>query len=225
MKKKAIILLSGGLDSSTCLAIARNQGFQCIALSFDYGQRHAVELTAAKRIAQSLGASEHHIVHLDIGQFGASALTDSRIDVPIHQQGTEIPLTYVPARNTVFLSMALGLAEAVDARDIFIGVSSIDYSHYPDCRPQFIKAFEQLANIATKAGVEGDLFRIHAPLQHLTKAETIRVGTKLGVDYALTISCYQANQEGEACGQCDSCVLRKQGFQQAGIPDPSHYSQ
>ncbi|QDP71694.1 7-cyano-7-deazaguanine synthase QueC [Legionella israelensis] len=223
MKKKAIVLLSGGLDSTTCLAIARNQGYQCIALSFAYGQRHAVELMAAKRIAQSLGAHEHRVVHLDLGQFGASALTDNSLDVPSYQGNTEIPVTYVPARNTVFLSIALGLAEALCARDIFIGVSSIDYSHYPDCRPEFIKAFEQLSNLATKAGVEGDSFRIHAPLQYMSKAETILSGTKLGVDYALTISCYQANSEGAACGQCDSCTFRKQGFLQAGVPDPTVY--
>lgn len=220
--KKAVVLLSGGLDSTTCLALARSQGYECYAVSFSYGQRHSVELQAAARIAQHYGVS-HKIVSLDVGLFGGSALTDQSIDVPDYQEGNSIPVTYVPARNTIFLSMALGLAESIGSRDIFIGASSVDYSHYPDCRPEFIKAFQDLANCATKAGVEGDLFTIHAPLQFLSKVQTIELGLKLGVDYRLTVSCYQANDEGQACGECDSCTFRKIGFQGAGIDDPTLY--
>lgn len=221
--KKAVILLSGGLDSSTCLALAQSKGFSCYGLSFAYGQRHSVELQAAQRIATHMNVARHQIVRLDTAFFGGSALTDQRIEVPEFQEGEAIPVTYVPARNTIFLSMALGFAESIGARDIFIGASSIDYSHYPDCRPEFIAAFQALANIATKAGVEGDLFHIHAPLQYLNKVQTIELGLSLGVDYAMTISCYRANQAGEACGQCDSCTFRKRGFDKAGIKDPTLY--
>lgn len=221
--KKAVVLLSGGLDSATCLAIAKNQGFKCFALSFMYGQRHEYELKAARRIAVNMAAFEHRVVHLDIGQFGASALTDKRIDVPDYEGLGKIPVTYVPARNTVFLATALGLAEAVGAYDIFIGANAVDYSGYPDCRPEFITAFQHLANVATKAGVEGRAFTIQAPLLHLTKADIIRTGMQLGVDYSLTVSCYQLNQEGAACGHCDSCVLRAQGFKAAGVEDPTYY--
>lgn len=223
--KKAVVLLSGGLDSTTCLAMAKAQGFACYALSFNYGQRHVAELAAARRIASHLNVVEHRIVNLDIGQFGCSALTDQSIQVPDYQGNTTIPVTYVPARNTVFLAIALGLAESIEARDIFIGVSAIDYSGYPDCRPEFIEAFQTMANLATKAGVEGDFFRLHAPLQHLSKAETILAGLKLGVNYALTVSCYQATEAGKACGRCDSCIFRKLGFSAAGVPDPTLYQQ
>ena len=221
--KKAIILLSGGLDSATCLAMAIAQGFECHALSFAYGQRHAHELEAARIIAQKMGAADHRVVRLDIGQFGASALTDSSLDIPSYQNSTDIPITYVPARNTVFLSIALGLAESIGAYDIFIGANAVDYSGYPDCRPEFIKAFQALANVATKAGVEGNGFTIQAPLLHLSKAEIIQTGVQLGVDYSLTVSCYQLNDEAAACGYCDSCVLRRQGFIAANINDPTRY--
>lgn len=221
--KKAVLLLSGGLDSTTCLALAQSQGFACYALSFSYGQRHSTELLAATRIAKHYEVKEHKIIHLDTGLFRNSALTDHKIDVPDFKVSTQIPATYVPARNTIFLAMALGLAESLDARDLFIGASSVDYSHYPDCRPEFIAAFQNLANLATKAGVSGDPFTIHAPLQHLSKAQTIELGTRLGVDYSLTVSCYQANDAGEACGACDSCAFRKRGFAEAGIPDPTPY--
>lgn len=221
--KKAVVLLSGGLDSTTCLALAKSEGYECYALSFSYGQRHSAELLAAGRIAQYFSVREHKIVQLDINLFGGSALTDQTLEVPAFQESPEIPLTYVPARNTIFLSMALGLAESIGARDIFIGASSVDFSHYPDCRPEFIQAFQTLANLATKAGVEGDSFIIRAPLQHLSKVQTIELGLKLGVDYGLTISCYQANDAGEACGQCDSCTFRKRGFAAAGIADPTIY--
>lgn len=221
--KKAVILLSGGLDSTTCLAIAKQQGFDCYALSFAYGQRHAYELTAAATIAKKMGAKDHRVVHLDIGAFGGSALTDARIDVPHHQASTTIPVTYVPARNTVFLAVALGLAESIGAFDIFIGANAVDYSNYPDCRPQFIEAFQQLANLATKAGIEGQPITIHAPLMALTKAEIIQKGAALQVDYGLTVSCYQLNDQGAACGSCDSCVLRQQGFSMANVKDPTHY--
>lgn len=220
--KKAIVLLSGGLDSTTCLALAKSQGYSCYGLSFSYGQRHSTELLAAARIAQHMGAVPR-IVTLGVDLFAGSALTDKSIDVPDYQGSEEIPVTYVPARNTIFLSMALGFAESIGARDIFIGVSSIDYSHYPDCRPEFIKAFQTMANLATKAGVEGDPFTIHAPLQYLSKVQTIELGIKLGVNYALTVSCYQANDKGEACGQCDSCTFRKQGFAGAKVEDPTLY--
>jgi len=221
--KKAVVLLSGGLDSTTCLAFAQAQGFSCYALSFAYGQRHSVELQAAKRIASHFAVTEHFITQIDTGLFRNNALTNTQIEVPAYNSDTQIPVTYVPARNTIFLAMALGLAESVGARDIFIGVSSIDYSHYPDCRPEFIDAFTQMANLATKAGVEGDLFTVHAPLQHLSKIQTIELGIKLGVDYGMTISCYQADEEGRACRVCDSCSFRKQGFFGAGISDPTRY--
>ena len=219
---KAVVLLSGGLDSATALAVAKEQGYRCYALSFDYGQRHSAELEAARRVARSLGVAEHKILGLRLDEIGGSALTDDSIDVPeTPQEG--IPVTYVPARNTVFLSLALGWAEVLDARDIFIGVNAVDYSGYPDCRPEFIEAFEKLANLATKAGVEGDHFHIHAPLIHMTKAQIIRTGTELGVDYRLTVSCYQADEQGCACGRCDSCRLRAEGFLVAGVPDPTCY--
>ena len=220
--KKAVVLLSGGLDSATALAIARDQGFTCHALSFDYGQRHDAELAAARRVAEHLGVVEHRVMRLDLGSIGGSALTDPAIAVP--EAPTEgIPVTYVPARNTVFLSLALGWAEVLGARDIFLGVNAVDYSGYPDCRPAFIEAFERLANLATRAGVEGDYFHIHAPLIEMTKAEIIRTGTRLGVDYGLTVSCYQADENGRACGRCAACRLRAQGFAAAGVPDPTPY--
>ncbi len=221
--KKAVILLSGGLDSTTCLAMAQAQGFICYALSFDYGQRHGHELTAAGRIAKKMGAAAHRVVALDIGQFGASALTDIEIGVPDYQANAGIPVTYVPARNTVFLANALSFAEAIGAYDIFIGATAVDYSGYPDCRPDFINAFQTLANLATKAGVEGQHFTIHAPLMHLSKAEIIQTGIKLGIDYRLTVSCYLLTNQGAACGRCDSCVLRSQGFVTAKIVDPTYY--
>lgn len=221
--KKAVVLLSGGLDSTTCLALAKSEGFACYALSFSYGQRHSAELLASARIAKHFEVIDHKIVTLDTGLFAGSALTDERIDVPDFQDSPDIPVTYVPARNTVFLSMALSFAESIGARDIYIGASSIDFSHYPDCRPEFIRAFQTLANLATKAGAEGDLFNINAPLQHLSKIETIELGMQLGVDYSLTVSCYQANNKGEACGVCDSCSFRKRGFAGAGIDDPTIY--
>ncbi|HYW92586.1 MAG TPA: 7-cyano-7-deazaguanine synthase QueC [Gammaproteobacteria bacterium] len=218
----AVVLLSGGLDSATTLAIARNDGFRCHALSFRYGQRHDAELAAAARVAEHLGAVEQRVMQIDLATFGGSALTDPGIEVPT--EPTEgIPVTYVPARNTIFLSFALGWAEVLGARDLFIGVNAVDYSGYPDCRPQFIEAFETLANLATRAGVEGDQFTIHAPLLDLSKAEIVRRGTALGVDYAGTVSCYQADGEGRACGTCDACRLRAQGFREAGLPDPTRY--
>lgn len=224
MVKKAVILLSGGLDSATVLAIADSQGYECHALSFDYGQRHQVELDAAKRIASIYQVASHRIMKMDMRAIGGSALTDNQIDVPV--SGVEegmIPVTYVPARNTVFLSYALGLAEVVDASDIFIGVNAVDYSGYPDCRPEYIEAFQKMANLATKRGIEGKPYRIQTPLIQLTKSEIVKKGTDLGLDYGLTVSCYQANQKGEACGVCDSCRLRKQGFESAGLIDPTHY--
>jgi len=224
MNSPAVILLSGGLDSATVLAIARQHGYACHALSVDYGQRHDAELEAAKRVAHSLGAIEHRIIQLGLGQFGGSALTDAAIAVPEHP--TEgIPVTYVPARNTVMLSLALAWAEVLNARDIFIGVNAVDYSGYPDCRPEFISAFEHLANLATKAGVEGKRLRVHAPLQHLSKSEIIRLGQDFGVDYSQTVSCYQADAMGRACGRCDACRLRRAGFEQAGLSDPTKYMQ
>jgi 7-cyano-7-deazaguanine synthase len=219
---QAVVLLSGGLDSATVLAIARSEGCQCHALSLDYGQRHGSELAAARRIAEALGAASHKVVPLALDAIGGSALTDAGIAVP--EGGTEgIPVTYVPARNTVFLAVALGWAEVLGARDIFVGVNAVDYSGYPDCRPAFIEAFERLANVATKAGVEGEGFRIHAPLITLSKADIIRTGSTLGVDYAMTVSCYQADAAGRACGRCDSCRLRAQGFADAGVADPTRY--
>lgn len=221
--KKAVVLLSGGLDSATCLALAKAQGFSCYALSFDYGQRHAYELLAAKRIAERSAVCEHRIVKLDMEQFGGSALTDMSIDVPNYNASQNIPVTYVPARNTTFLAIALGYAEVLGAFDIFIGVNAVDYSGYPDCRPEYIKAFEAMANLATKAAVEGARIRIAAPLLHLSKAEIIKTGTELLVDYSLTVSCYRLNNEGEACGACDSCVFRAEGFAKANVPDPTRY--
>ncbi|HEV2109712.1 MAG TPA: 7-cyano-7-deazaguanine synthase QueC [Gammaproteobacteria bacterium] len=220
--KKAVVLLSGGLDSATTLAVAQRDGFRCHALSFAYGQRHAVELKAAERVAKSLGAAAHKTVSLDLSAIGGSALTDPAIPVPDHPtQG--IPATYVPARNTVFLAVATGWAEVLDADRIFIGVNAVDYSGYPDCRPEFVAAFEQVANLGTKAGVEGRRLRIQAPLVNLSKGEIIRLGAGLGVDYSLTVSCYTADDAGRACGVCDSCRLRRQGFQEAGVPDPTVY--
>ncbi|WP_028873976.1 7-cyano-7-deazaguanine synthase QueC [Tepidiphilus margaritifer] len=220
--RNAVVLLSGGLDSSTVLAIARAEGFRPYALSVAYGQRHDAELAAAARVARALGAVEHRIARVDLGVFGGSALTDEAIAVPeVPTEG--IPVTYVPARNTVLLSVALAWAEVLGAYDLFIGVNAVDYSGYPDCRPEFIAAFEALANVATKAGVEGARFRVHAPLMHLSKAEIIRRGLELGVDYSLTVSCYQADEMGRACGRCDACRLRAQGFAAAGVPDPTRY--
>ena len=220
--KKAVILLSGGLDSATVLAMARAEGYACYTMSFDYGQRHRAELQAAERVARQLGAVEHKVVGIDLNGIGGSALTDSSIAVP-EQPGEGIPVTYVPARNTLFLSLALGWAEVLGAADIFIGVNAVDYSGYPDCRPEFIDAFERLANLATKAGVEGSGFRIRAPLQYLSKAEIIQAGIARGVDFALTVSCYQADADGRACGRCDSCRLRAEGFQAAAVADPTRY--
>jgi 7-cyano-7-deazaguanine synthase len=220
--KPAVILLSGGLDSATVLAIAREAGYACHALSLDYGQRHNAELAAAARVAHSLGAVEHRVLRLGLGDFGGSALTDAAIAVP--EAPTEgIPVTYVPARNTVMLALALAWAEVLGVRDIFIGVNAVDYSGYPDCRPEFIEAFEHMANLATRAGVEGTKLRVHAPLQYLSKAQIIRRGAELGVDYVQTVSCYQADADGLACGRCDSCRLRREGFLAAGIPDPTRY--
>jgi len=218
------VLVSGGLDSATVLAIARERGHRCIALSFDYGQRHRVELNSARRVAQALGAAEHHILDMPIGQFGHSALTDPAIAVP-EAGGPGIPVTYVPARNTVFLACALGLAEVSGAADIYIGVNAVDYSGYPDCRPEFIAAFERMANLATRAGVEGRALRIHAPLIELTKSDIIRRGSALGIDYGMTVSCYQPDDTGAACGRCDACQIRRAGFHQAGVTDPTRYQE
>jgi len=221
-EKKAVVLLSGGLDSATVVAIARSQGFACYTMSFDYGQRHRAELQAAERVARQLGVAEHKVVGINLNGIGGSALTDTSIDVP-EQPGEGVPVTYVPARNTVFLALALGWAEVLQAHDLFIGVNAFDYSGYPDGRPEFIEAFERMANLATKAGVEGNGFRIQAPLQHMSKAEIIRRGTELGVDYATTVSCYQADDDGRACGVCDSCRLRAAGFAQAGLAEATRY--
>lgn len=222
--EKAVVLLSGGLDSATVLAFARNQGFQCHTISFDYGQRHRAELDAAKNLSEKLGAKTHRVMNMDMRAIGGSALTDSSIDVPVTGvEENEIPVTYVPARNTVFLSYALGLAEVLEADHIFIGVNAVDYSGYPDCRPEYIEAFEKMANLATKAGIEGHKMHIETPLIDLTKAEIIQLGIKNGVDYSLTVSCYQADDQGRACGVCDSCRLRKQGFSDAGIADQTRY--
>lgn len=222
MQKKAVVLVSGGLDSATVLAQATAVGYECYALAFDYGQRHRAELVAAKRVAQSNGAKEFKTITLDLSSIGGSALTDMNIDVP-DAGAIGIPVTYVPARNTVFLSIALGWAEVLDADDIFIGVNAVDYSGYPDCRPAFIEAFETLANVATKAGVEGHGMQIHTPLMKLSKADIIKLGVSLGVDYGQTVSCYKANNDGEACGRCDSCHLRREGFEHAGVDDPTRY--
>ena len=220
--RHAVILLSGGLDSATVLAMAKHEGFLCHALSFDYGQRHGAELDAARRVATAIGAAEHRIARLDLAQLGGSALTDQTIAVPEHAT-TGIPVTYVPARNTVMLAYALAFAEVLRSSDIFIGVNAVDYSGYPDCRPEYIHAFEQMANLATKYAVEGNPIRIHAPLINFSKAEIIRRGIRLGVDYGQTVSCYQADETGRACGRCDSCRLRREGFVAAGVKDPTHY--
>ncbi|MFT5083466.1 MAG: 7-cyano-7-deazaguanine synthase [Lentisphaeria bacterium] len=221
---RAVILSSGGLDSTTVIAIAQSQGFECYSLSFDYGQKHRAELVAAQRVARELGVVEHKVVKLDLRTIGGSALTDDAILVPdAEPAGTGIPVTYVPARNTIFLSVALGWAEVLNADAIFIGVNAVDYSGYPDCRPQYIKAFQSMANLATRAGVEGAILKIHTPLIDLSKADIIKAGMRLGVDYALTVSCYQANDEGEACGRCDSCSLRAKGFAEARVVDPTRY--
>lgn len=222
MSKKAVVLLSGGLDSATVLAYARQQGFDCYCLSLDYHQRHIAELQAANNIATKLGASAHKTAQLDLSLFGGSALTDDAIDVP-EAATSGIPVTYVPARNTIMLSLALAWAEVLKAQDIFIGVNALDYSGYPDCRGEYVKAFQAMANLATKSAVEGQAIEVHAPLIDMTKAEIIGLGTKLGVDYAMTVSCYQANSAGEACGLCDSCRLRREGFAAAGIKDPTRY--
>ena len=224
--KKAVVLVSGGLDSATVLAIAKTAGYDCYAVSFDYGQRHSAELNAARRVAAEAGVAEHRIVTIDLSQFGGSALTDDSIDVPEANQDqseSDIPITYVPARNTVFLSLALAWSEVLGAQDIFLGVNAVDYSGYPDCRPAFIESFETMANLATRAGVEEQRLTVHAPLIDLTKAEIIQRGIELGVDYSLTVSCYQADDSGAACGVCDSCFLRQQGFVSAPVPDPTRY--
>lgn len=218
----AVVLVSGGLDSATTLAIARERGHRCHALSFDYGQRHSIELGAARRIGKTLAVVEHRVLAMPIGELGHSALTDPAIAVP-EEPSVSVPVTYVPARNTVFLACALGYAEVIEAQHIYIGVNAVDYSGYPDCRPAFIRAFEYLANLATKAAIEGRLMNIHAPLIELSKADIIRRGMALGVDYGATISCYQPDTQGRACGRCDSCRLRRAGFEQAGIPDPTRY--
>lgn len=219
---RAVVLVSGGLDSATTLAIARRDGFACYALTFDYGQRHRVELEAARRVAQQLAAADHRIVPLDLSWIGGSALTDRSIAVPT-VPGEGIPVTYVPARNTVFLAIALGWAEVLGARALYIGVNAVDYSGYPDCRPEYIEAFQRLANVATRAGVEGQPVSLHAPLIQMTKAQIIQAGTGLGVDFSLTTSCYDPGPGGEACGRCDSCRLRREGFAEAGVADPTRY--
>ena len=219
---RAVVLVSGGLDSATTLAIARRDGFACYALTFDYGQRHRVELEAARRVAQQLAAADHRIVPLDLSWIGGSALTDRSIAVPT-SPGEGIPVTYVPARNTVFLAIALGWAEVLGARALYIGVNAVDYSGYPDCRPEYIEAFQRLANVATRAGVEGQPVSLHAPLIQMTKAQIIQAGTGLGVDFSLTTSCYDPGPGGEACGRCDSCRLRREGFAEAGVADPTRY--
>ncbi|MES2500632.1 MAG: 7-cyano-7-deazaguanine synthase QueC [Pseudomonadota bacterium] len=222
MTKKTVVLLSGGLDSATCLAIAKSQGFECYCLSLDYHQRHIAELQAANNVAATLGAITHKTAQLDLSLFGGSALTDSAIDVPMSET-IGIPVTYVPARNTIMLSLSLAWAEVLGAQDIFIGVNALDYSGYPDCRGEYVAAFQQMANLATKSAVEGQKITIHAPLIDMTKAQIISLGTQLGVDYAMTVSCYQADDFGHACGKCDSCRLRRDGFAQANIKDPTRY--
>jgi len=222
MTNKAVVLLSGGLDSATCLAIAVDQGFDCFALSINYGQRHAVEINAARRIADRFQVRQHKVLEIDLAAIGGSALTDPAITVP-EQPTSGIPVTYVPARNTIFLSFALAYAEVLNAFDIFIGVNAVDYSGYPDCRPEYIAAFAKLANLATRAGVEGQACKIHTPLINLSKPEIIKTGIGLKVDYALTVSCYQADADGQACGVCDSCRIRAEGFHQADVPDPTRY--
>jgi 7-cyano-7-deazaguanine synthase len=223
VSERAVVLLSGGLDSATALAIARHAGYDCYALSLSYGQRHATELAAAKRVASAIGVNEHLVLPMALDLIGGSALTDHSIRVP-EKESPGIPVTYVPARNTIFLALALGWAEVLEADDLFIGVNALDYSGYPDCRPVFIEAFEQMANLATRRAVEGQRVQIHAPLMQMTKAEIIRRGITLGVDYGLTVSCYQADAEGRACGVCDSCRLRRRGFEEAGIVDPTRYA-
>jgi 7-cyano-7-deazaguanine synthase len=222
-QRKAVILVSGGLDSATLLALAVAEGYVCHTLAFDYGQRHRAELHAAELVSRRHGALEHKVVKLDLGSIGGSALTDQNIAVPT-ERSEGIPVTYVPARNTVFLSIALGWAEVLEARDIFIGINAVDYSGYPDCRPAFLNAFQALANVATKAGVEGQPLHIRTPLIALSKADIIREGLRLGVDYSITVSCYQADEQGRACGRCDSCYLRRQGFECAGVADPTRYA-
>ncbi|ATB50469.1 7-cyano-7-deazaguanine synthase QueC [Corallococcus macrosporus] len=228
MVKRAVVLISGGLDSTTCLAMAKAKGFEPVCLAVAYGQRHAVELEQAKQVAAAMGVTDFRVVSIDLRQVGGSALT-ADIEVPKDRPADElshgIPVTYVPARNALFLSLALGLAEVVGSTDLYIGVNAVDYSGYPDCRPEFIRAFESMANLATKAGVEGARFTVHAPLSGLTKADIIREGVKLGVDYGLTHSCYDPDAQGRACGRCDSCVLRKKGFEEAGVPDPTRYTE
>ena len=221
--KKAVVLLSGGLDSITTLALAQEQGFDCYALSLNYGQRHTAELAAAQRLADAAGVREHKVIQLGLGDVGGSALTDNAIDVPDHAT-SGIPVTYVPARNTVFLSLALGWAEVLGAWDLFIGVNAVDYSGYPDCRPEFIAAFERLANLATRGAADGGKFTVHAPLINLSKADIIHEGIRLGIDYANTVSCYSADSDGRGCGVCDACRLRAEGFRGAGIPDPTRYA-
>lgn len=221
--KPCIVLLSGGLDSATVLAMARNGGFDAFALSVDYGQRHGAELAAASRVARALGAREHRIMRVDLAGIGGSALTDRTLEVP-ETPSRGIPITYVPARNTMMLALALGWAEVVGACDVFIGVNAVDYSGYPDCRPEFIAAFEHLARLGTKAGVEGGRFDVHAPLVHMSKAQIVQAGIELGIDYSMTVSCYQASTEGLACGRCDSCRLRRAGFEAAGAADPTRYA-
>jgi len=221
--KKAVVLLSGGLDSATALAIALDRQFECYALSVDYGQRHRSELEAAQKVAQALGSHAHQVIKLDLTTFGGSALTDRSIEIPTSGKSANIPVTYVPARNTIMLSLALAWAETLDSQDIFVGVNAVDYSGYPDCRPEYIMAFENMANLATKAAIEGKRLTIHAPIIHLSKKEIIQMGLALGVDYSLTISCYQADELGRACGVCDSCRIRKAGFEATEKMDPTHY--
>ena len=225
--KKAVVLLSGGLDSATTLAMAVAEGYECFSISFDYGQRHRAELTASHQLSTVLGAHDHKVLSVDLADIGGSALTDKNLDVPEFKKDTAhtkgVPISYVPARNTIFLSLALAWAEVLGARDIFIGANIVDYSNYPDCRPEYLTAFETMANLATRAGIEGDHFHIRAPLLNLTKAEIIAEGVKLGVDYGMTVSCYQADENGAACGTCDSCNFRKLGFVEAGVDDPTSY--
>lgn len=223
MNKRAVVLCSGGLDSSTCLALAKHQGYQCYALTFDYGQRCSAELNAAQKVAIALDVQEHRLFTLPIHQWRGSALTDLTLPVPSHTGDDSIPITYVPARNTVFLAVALSYAEAVHAEHVFIGASAVDYSGYPDCRPEYFEAFQKLANLATKSGIEQTPIQIQVPLLHLSKAETIKLGIQLGLDYSLTVTCYQATEDGKACGECDSCALRQKGFKEAGVEDPTPY--
>jgi 7-cyano-7-deazaguanine synthase len=222
--QKAVVLLSGGLDSATVLALAVRDGFECHALSVDYGQRHAAELEAAGRVANVLGARQHRVMHLDLRPFGGSALTDASIDVPTAGASQGVPITYVPARNTIFLSLALAWAEVLGALDLFIGANAIDYSGYPDCRPEYLRAYENMANLATRAGIEGRTLRIRAPLVSMTKAQIIRAGADAGVDFSLTVSCYQADATGAACGVCDACRIRRSGFEAARLDDPTRYA-